>query len=608
MGISIKQRVNKISGIIAQKIAAYPFITAVVFCLFFFLMAVIFCDQKYETNDDYCTECILSGTLTGKPNQHILFSNILLGYLLKGIYTLIPNISFYFIMLEIMGLISLIIIVWLILKRCRTSIGVLVSMICLVCFSDDLFVLVQFTKTASAAIAAGGFLFLETISDKSMPHRKLAALTGGVLFLFGCMLRFECIYCVMPFLLIRFIVLAYKKPVKDVLFRFLMCAVLVGVSFSLIGINDVLWNADPEYRYYRELNEYRYPVTDIPRPLYDEVRTEMEEIGVSEIDYYMAATWEFTDLSVFTPEKLDKIAGVLKDYNSSQTNTVSNAIRIFRYREYWSFPAVIGILLVCALLVFVEKKPYFTIIASVLAGALMLLYFAYIGRAYYRVEFSVLIAVFSALSVSFNGNKKKVKMRREVYLFCVFTLMYAVLLYHVRIYIPDTAYKTFNDTSYVRYVDYVFSGEENYMSGYNVGCYTIVVSKRRIYEDLLNRIENDSEHIYLVDVLSLVHTNLNYSPWVRPGNGQSVSRSHTLGGCLMMQYPDETYWYEYNGIDPVDPFRSLVNDNVYVIDNDYPELKLSYLRHHYYPDAQFELVGEESGCKIWKFYLPDENV
>jgi hypothetical protein len=87
--------------------------------------------------------------------------------------------------------------------------------------------LVQFTKTASAAIAAGGFLFLESIYDKSIAHRKLTALAGGILFLFGCMLRFECMYCVMPFLLIRFIILAFKKTLKEILVRFLLCIVIV---------------------------------------------------------------------------------------------------------------------------------------------------------------------------------------------------------------------------------------------------------------------------------------------------------------------------------------------------------------------------------------------
>ena len=550
---------------------------------------------------------ILSGALTGKPNQYILFSNILLGYLLKGIYTYIPNISFYFIMLELMGLISLIIIVWIILKRCRISIGILVSIICLVCFSDDLFILVQFTKTASVAIAAGGFLFLETISDKSIRHRKLITLAGCVLFLFGCMLRFACIYCVMPFLLIRFIVLAYKKSLKEVFFRLLMCVVLAGASFALLGINNVLWNVDSEYRYYRELNEYRYPVTDVPKPLYDEIRPEMEAIGVSEIDYYLAATWQFTDLSVFTPEKLEKIAGILNDYNSRQTNTLSRAVEVFGYREYWSYPGVIGIVLIFVLLLFTERKPYFTIIASVTVCAFLLLYFAYIGRALYRVEFSVLFAAFSAMAVSFAGNEKKIKIRRDVYLFTIFVFMYAILLYHVRIYIPDSSYKTLNDKSYKQYVEFIFVREDDYIGGYNSEAYTMVLSKRPIYENLLNRIENDTDHVYVVDVLSLVNINLNYSPWIRPGNGNSVSRSHTLGGCLMMQYPDETYWYEYNGIDPVDPFRSLVNENVYVVDSYYYELKLAYLRNHYYPDACIEFVGEENDCKIWKFYIPAEE-
>lgn len=608
MGISIKQKINKISGIIAQKTAAYPFITAVILCVFFFLMAVIFCDQKYETNDDYCTDSILSGTLNGKPNQYILFSNILLGYLLKGIYSLIPDISFYFIMLLIMGLVSLIIIVWLILKRCRVSVGILASIICLTCFSDDLFILVQFTKVASVAIAAGGLLFLEAITDKTLSHRKLCAASGAALFLLGSMLRLNCIYCVIPFLLIRFIVLAYKKSFKDILFRFLMCAVLIGSSYALLGINNVIWNADPDYRYFVELNEYRYPVTDVPKPLYDEIRPEMEAIGVSEIDYYMAATWQFTDLSVFTPEKLEKIAGVLSDYNSKQTNTVSRAIDVFGYREYWSYPGVIGIVLLCILLLFTERKPYFTIIASVMACASLLLYFDYIGRALYRVEFSVLFAAFAVLGVSFAGNEKKIKMRREVFLFTVFVFMYAVLLYHAKIYIPDTSYKTLNDKSYKQYVEFLFGREDDYISGYNSEAYSIVLSKRPIYEDLLNRIENDTDHVYVVDVLSLVNMNLNYSPWIRPGNGYTVSRSHTLGGCLMMQYPDESYWYEYYGIDPVDPFSSLVNENVYVIDSYYYELKLSYLRHHYYPDAQLELVGEENGCKIWKFHSSNESI
>ena len=87
--------------------------------------------------------------------------------------------------------------------------------------------------------------------------------------------------------------------------------------------------------------------------------------------------------------------------------------------------------------------------------------------------------------------------------------------------------------------------------------------------------------------------------------GYFADNFYTLGGTLMMQYPGESYVYEHNGIDPVNPYRSLVKDNIYVIDNLYYNEKLAYIRKHYYPNAQMKLVGEESRCKIWKFYIPE---
>ena len=106
----IDKRINKM----AEKISAHPLIAAVVFCSLVFLAAMVFCDPKYETNDDFLMEAVISGALSGRFDPHLPFSNILIGYMLKGLYTLIPNISFYFVMLEIVGLISITVIVWLI--------------------------------------------------------------------------------------------------------------------------------------------------------------------------------------------------------------------------------------------------------------------------------------------------------------------------------------------------------------------------------------------------------------------------------------------------------------------------------------------------------------
>ena len=70
-----------------------------------------------------------------------------------------------------------------------------------------------------------------------------------------------------------------------------------------------------------------------------------------------------------------------------------------------------------------------------------------------------------------------------------------------------------------------------------------------------------------------------------------------------MNSPGEISVLRSNGIDPDNPYSSLINGNVYLVDNYLYELKLAYLRKYWYPDAQIELVDEIDGYKIWRFYV-----
>lgn len=600
METTFTQKTRKNAELISKKITEHPMITAIVLCLFFFLAAMVFCDPKYESNDDFWTDTVLSGVWTGEYDQHLLFSNILIGYVLKGIYTLIPFISFYFVFLEILGLLSSIVIVWLILNHCRPSIGLLASVIFLTCFSDDLFILVQFTKIAAAAIAAGGFLFLEGIFDKSLAHGKAAVISGVLLFLTGSMLRIDCIYSVLPFLFIHFLLLVYKKPVKQMVISLLLCISLLCVSFGLQTVNNVLWDIDPDYRTFRELDTYRYPITDVPRPAYEEIQPELEEIGITGVDYYMAVVWGFTDLSVFKPDTLKRFGDVLKEYNSVHTSTFSNAISNMSRRAYWSYPGFLGLILLVVLLAFSERKKQFTIISTILTCFALLFYFAYIGRMVYRVEFGILFSAFSALALPLGRNTREIPIKENLMNFALITVMCAVFLNHLGTYFPDTSYKTMDDQSYSEYVDTIFGAP-----GYHLSCYNTPVSKRRPHEELLEIIEKDDYHFYLIDEEVLVNLNLDYKPWIRPDQCRVGKNSHNLGGCHMMQFPGETYAFVQNNIDPVDPYKSLINDNIYVVDNEFYMLKLAYIQYHYYPDAQIAYVGEASGRKIWKYYLPE---
>ena len=94
---------------------------------------------------------------------------------------------------------------------------------------------------------------------------------------------------------------------------------------------------------------------------------------------------------------------------------------------------------------------------------------------------------------------------------------------------------------------------------------------------------------------------INYRPWEALPQGYFRDNYIFLSGCDM-NYPGEIYAMTENGIDTVNPYRSLINDNIYLVDNYLYELKLAYLRKYWYPDVQMELVDEIDGFKIWRFY------
>ena len=90
-------RQNKIKSIVKSNFFIAALITVVAFVL-----VLLFCDIKYETGDDPIVDAILSGAYTGEYNPYMLFSNVLLGYVLVFLYSHTGYISWYFVNLMVM--------------------------------------------------------------------------------------------------------------------------------------------------------------------------------------------------------------------------------------------------------------------------------------------------------------------------------------------------------------------------------------------------------------------------------------------------------------------------------------------------------------------------
>lgn len=156
-------------------------LVSVLLGLLFFILALALCDPKYETSDDFITNAVLSGAYTGVPDPHMFFSNILLGYMLTPLYHIFPSVSWYFWFMEVLGLISLITIVYLTLKSSPHPLGLVLSLLFLCAFSDDIFLSLQFTKISAAALISGGILFTRALFDDERKFKVLRIIAGSAL-------------------------------------------------------------------------------------------------------------------------------------------------------------------------------------------------------------------------------------------------------------------------------------------------------------------------------------------------------------------------------------------------------------------------------------------
>ena len=93
--------------------------------LTFLFLALLFCDMKYEVSDDFIMDAILSGALGHNYNEHLLFSNILYGYLLKFLYSITKKISWYFVFQVVICFVSLTSLCYIVLKRNNSLIGLI---------------------------------------------------------------------------------------------------------------------------------------------------------------------------------------------------------------------------------------------------------------------------------------------------------------------------------------------------------------------------------------------------------------------------------------------------------------------------------------------------
>lgn len=559
-------------------------------------LVLVFCDMKYEVSDDFIVDTILSGAYGNGYDEHLLFSNILYGYFLKFLYQLIPVVSWYFVGQIAISFCALTAVTYVILEKNNRCLGLLVSIIFVSFFSDDLYILVQFTKTATAAACAGGALLLYGFWGTEK-KRVLTISLGAVLAVVGSMIRYNAMYTALLFLAIMFLKYVWEnrrdeKIAKKVLISLILCGATVASAVGLKQINEQMWLADEQYGDYRMYSRLRASVTDVNGYGYESVADELQEIGITLVDYYMIESWNFLDQQFFTEEKIHEISAIKKACSAQVNQSASMIVSQFADRGYQYYPVAIGVAVLALIGIIVNLKKAGWILVESGATLGILLYFFHMGRVVYRVEYGVFFSAAVCIATAIKKQEIDFKWKKMLMYGCV-----AACICKIPLYVPDKSYQWMTDEEYAQYINDCFIDSWDF----KLEKYRCNVSERQPHGQLIARMETDTDHHYLIDFstgIQLIY--YNYKPWIRLPEG-CYSRYSYLGG-VTMGYPDNAEMWEQQGVDSKNPYTCITNDNIYVVDNYHKDAKLWFIQEQYNPNAQADLIDVIDGFAIWKYH------
>lgn len=540
--------------------------------------------MKYEVSDDFIMEMIVSGAYTGSPSPFIMFMHPIIGIVLSILYTFIATINWYFIFQITVIFTSLCILSYTFLKYRKDNLSILLFMIFLLFLSNDLYLLVQFTKTATLSLCAGCILMLSNILDRNTMNKKEIAL-GILLFCVGYMIRNKCIYIVLFFSVLPILFHGIQKRFKYIDFvklakkagkvMFPCFFVLVGLSF----FSKEFVQRYPAYKEYKEYSAYRSDIVDYSYYSYEENRTEFEKNGISENDFYTLVHWNFGDIEYYDLDKLKTVSTILSTYRDRQYTSIKGTIVNLINRQYNYYVSAWALMFISLIGIFAIRNGIFQVLSVNFFAFCLLFINMYLGRLNYRVEYSIFLAAAAFLLYSFQISESRFEKFSNKALYAVLIVLFVC---RIPVHIPS-----YGKSSY----DSMFISWNNDLAKYNAS-----FAKEKDMS-VINEIKQNPNNFYYLGFYSNIQTlYLNYNPW--KGIQKSEFKNAAFFAGIDTFHPDWVKHLENNSIN--NPMKHLLKENVYFIENRPINEVLTFVQEHYKVNAGVTLYKKIGSYYIWK--------
>lgn len=308
-----------------------PFVLALVVNTLLVCLTYLIFTPQFNTRDDTAMMLLAAGKIIAlEPTEYLVFTNIVIGYVLKGLYSFIPAVPWYAVYMIVTLTLTHTALLYGFLSRKPSRGMLLLFFLYYLLFGVHSLLSLQFTIVSSLAAVAG--LLLLTIAEPSgnagfRRFTSLPLLTGSALLLWAWMIRVESTLLMVAVLLPVILVAVWAAGrFKEWLQRRApVFALTLLLCLIVYGYNDyryLRWG-NVDYREFNNLCREFLDVNILKRTVLtsEELASFLKAGGWSWQDYELMQNWFFMDTTLYAPERLrSAVHEARRIVNSPHTN------------------------------------------------------------------------------------------------------------------------------------------------------------------------------------------------------------------------------------------------------------------------------------------------
>lgn len=286
----------------------------------FFVIVFAFFRPGYAVNDDISIISLASGYLGGKPLPFLVYSNVLLGFILNPLYGMYPQINWEILFFILINFFSVWALIYLFISSLpAASLKWFATISVLLC---DTYFVINITYTMIAAFSAiAGFCLVLTAMQPSSALKKGSFIFGIALVLVGSLIRLKAMLLIaaliLPVLVWFYHSAQFRKQV--------LALTLLGILVSSAYVFDRLYlQSFPDWDSYQMYDSARSQLHDTPRKV--NIGTVFTQVGWSKNDSKVFFNWFFPDRNIYSIENLQYLVEHIPDKQTSKVNTLTTLV------------------------------------------------------------------------------------------------------------------------------------------------------------------------------------------------------------------------------------------------------------------------------------------